>query len=81
MRRLANPFKGGDLVWEELHQLSDASKQFTAKLVPRRGPFKIVKMVSENVSIFRERETKQEFGPVNIVQLTPYRPPVIENLV
>ncbi len=77
-----SPFKTGDLVWRDLHLLSDATKQFTTKLAPRRdGPYKIVKMISDNVVILLDPKTKKEFGPVNVVHLTPYVAPVIPNLV
>ncbi len=77
-----SPYKAGDLVWRDLHVLSDATKQFAAKLAPRRdGPFKIVKMISSNVVILCDEKDNKEFGPINVVNLTPYHEPVIPNLV
>lgn len=80
LRRRESPFKVGDLVWKDSHKLSDASKQFTAKLAVRReGPYEIAKMVSENVAILKTQGSKKDFGPVNVVHLTPYNKPVIDN--
>ncbi len=77
-----SPFKLGDLVWRDLHLQSDAIKQFTTKLSPRRdGPYEIVKMISENVVILWDPKTEKEFGPVNVAHLTHYVTPVIPNLV
>ncbi len=52
-------FKVGDLVWRDMHVLSYATKQFAAKLAPRRdGPFQTSKMISENVVILFDGKTK-----------------------
>ncbi len=76
-----SPFKLGDLVWRDLHLQSDAIKQFTTKLAPRRnGPYKIVKMISENVVILLDPKSGKEFGPVNVTHLTLYVVPIIPNL-
>ncbi len=76
-----SPFKLGDLVWRDLHLQSDAIRQFTTKLSPRRDrPYKILKMISENVVILLDPMTEKEFGPDNVAHFTPYFAPVIPNL-
>ncbi len=71
----------GDQVLKEVHVLSDAAAQFSAKLAPKReGPFVKTKMLSENVALLQDPVTAETIGPVNVVQLATYHEPVIAGL-
>lgn len=58
-RRTWNPLIG-DLVYKKEHHLSDASKNFAAKLAPKyTGPFEVVNFISPTVIEIRNLEHKK----------------------
>jgi hypothetical protein len=71
--RVEKTYAVGDKVLRDVHVLSDASKQFAAKLAPlREGPFEVSEVLSENVVRLRDLQTKKISDPINICKLSPF---------
>ncbi len=80
-KRRKQTYEVGDMVLRNRHVLSDASKQFSAKLARlREGPYKVIKVLSDVVVQLADETTGRVFDPVNVCQLMPFVEPVLPGL-
>jgi gag-polyprotein putative aspartyl protease len=72
--RPAPTCKSGDLVLLKVHQLSNAARGITAKLLPKRdGPYKIRKAVTATTYLIEDSENSgQSIAKVHTSKLTPF---------
>ncbi|KAF4529789.1 hypothetical protein B566_EDAN018057 [Ephemera danica] len=72
-RRRGEYFDVGDLVWRDIHCLSDKAKGIAASLAPKRGgPYQISEKIGENVYKLLDPVTKRNEGLCNVDQLTRF---------
>jgi hypothetical protein len=73
-RRPTTPFQPGDLVYADLHALSNAARGFSRKLAPRRdGSCIILQQNGPTSSDLTSRDKPSEpLGTYHVSQLTPY---------
>jgi len=75
LRRRHRVFRPGDLVLKRQHALSDAARNFAAKLAPKfHGPFRISRKLS-SVIYELTRLDGSAVGKVHVQELKPYCPP------
>ncbi|KAF4525817.1 hypothetical protein B566_EDAN009925 [Ephemera danica] len=75
-KRRGENFDIGDLVWRDVHCLSDKAKGVAASLMPKRdGPYKITEKIGENVYRLVDAATEKMAGLCNVDQLTRFHSP------